>query len=288
MGGKANISSSVSEKMVTIHSVVVLFCVVVFGVINMVAGAIVLGVIMIVLGGLVCLAVRLLRDKKDRVFRGIILSQVQCLIILVMSTAKHELHSMFPLLLASMAIVAIYYNTKNLIAHWIVMDTACIAGLFFNEFFYGGQSLEFLLKGLVGINIGAFLVVYLVKCSLRFIGDAQGAKSDADKLLEQVQSQMGETEEMNKQQSEIVSKIAEISMAVNTSADKMLDIARDINEAAETQQNSISLVSEDIAAITSESSNTLAEAEQAENSSKRSTEMLNESNSEMKKYAFGL
>lgn len=68
MGGKANISSSVSEKMVTIHSAIVLFCVVVFGVINMVAGAIVLGVIMIVLGGLVCLAVRLLRDKKDRVF----------------------------------------------------------------------------------------------------------------------------------------------------------------------------------------------------------------------------
>lgn len=127
MGEKANVTSSVTEKMVTIHSVVVLFCVICFGIINMVAGSILLGIIMIVLGGLICLAVRLLRDKKDRVFRGIILSQAQCLIIIVMSIAKHELHSMFPLLLASMAIVAIYYNTKNLIAHWIVMDTACIA-----------------------------------------------------------------------------------------------------------------------------------------------------------------
>lgn len=124
--------------------------------------------------------------------------------------------------------------------------------------------------------------MYLVKCSLKFIGDAQNAKSDADKLLEQVKSQMDETEEMNKQQAEIVSKIAEISMAVNTSADQMLDIARDINTAAETQQNSISLVSEDIAAISTESGNTLAEAEQAENSAKRSTDMLNESNAEMK------
>lgn len=268
--------------MVTIHSAIVLFCVVVFGVINMVAGAILLGVIMIVLGGLICLGVRLLRDKKDRVFRGIILSQAQCLIILVMSTVKHELHSMFPLLLASMAIIAIYYNTKKLIAHWIVMDIACVAGLIFNDFFYGGQSLEFLIKGLAGMNIGAFLVVYLVKCSLKFIGNAQNAKSDADKLLEQVQSQMDETEQMNKQQSEIVSKIAEISMAVNTSADKMLEIAHDINSAADTQQNSISLVSEDIAAISSETGNTLAEAEQAESSAKRSTEMLNESNAEMK------
>lgn len=282
MGEKANVTSSVTEKMVTIHSVVVLFCVICFGIINMVAGSVLLGIIMIVLGGLICLAVRLLRDKKDRVFRGIILSQAQCLIIIVMSIAKHELHSMFPLLLASMAIVAIYYNTKNLIAHWIVMDTACIAGLFFNEFFYGGQSLEFLIKGLVGINLGSFLILYLVKCSLKFIGDAQNAKSDADKLLEQVKSQMDETEEMNKQQAEIVSKIAEISMAVNTSADQMLDIARDINTAAETQQNSISLVSEDIAAISTESGNTLAEAEQAENSAKRSTDMLNESNAEMK------
>lgn len=282
MSEKTNISSLVSEKMVTIHSAIVLFCVVVFGVINMVAGAILLGVIMIVLGGLICLGVRLLRDKKDRVFRGIILSQAQCLIILVMSTAKHELHSMFPLLLASMAIIAIYYNTKNLIAHWIVMDIACVAGLIFNDFFYSGQSLEFLIKGLAGMNIGAFLVVYLVKCSLKFIGNAQNAKSDADKLLEQVQSQMDETEQMNKQQSEIVSKIAEISMAVNTSADKMLEIAHDINSAADTQQNSISLVSEDIAAISSETGNTLAEAEQAESSAKRSTEMLNESNAEMK------
>ncbi|MGN0670795.1 MAG: methyl-accepting chemotaxis protein [Oscillospiraceae bacterium] len=282
MSEKANVTASVTEKMVTIHSVVILICVIGFGVINMVSGAILLGIIMIALGGLVCLAVRLLRDKKDRAFRGIILSQAQCIIILVMSVAKHELHAMFPLLLASMAVVAIYYHTKNLIAHWIVMDTACIAGLFFNEFFYSGQELEFLIKGIAGINVGAFLIFYLVRCSLGFIGNAQSAKSDADRLLEQVKSQMDETEEMNRQQSEIVSQIAEISMAVNTSADKMLDIARDINTAADTQQNSISLVSEDIAAISSESSNALAEAEQAENSAKRSTEMLNESNAEMK------
>lgn len=86
---------------------------------------------------------------------------------------------------------------------------------------------------------------------------------------------------MNEQQAQVVARIAEISMAVNTSADRMLDIARDINSAADSQQSSIDLVSGDIAAITAESEKSLAEAAQAEKAAKRSTELLNASNAEM-------
>lgn len=277
----ATVSTTTTEKMLTIHTFVVLFAVIGFGIINIASGALVLGILMMVLGGTVCTVVRLLRDKKDRAFRGIILSQAQCLIIVGMSVANHELHSMFPLLLASMAISAIYYNKTNLVVHWAIMNAACVAGLFANDFFYGGQNLVFLIKGIAGINLGAFLIYYLVKCSLGFIGSAQVAKSEADELLEQVQNQMEETETMNMQQAQVVSKIAEISVAVNSSADQMLDIARDINTAADIQQEAIDLVSKDIAAITEESTNALAEAEQAESSARRSTEMLGESNNEM-------
>ena len=43
---------------------------------------------------------------------------------------------MFPLMLASMTIAAVYYNQKNLIIHWVIMDAACLAGLIFRPVFY--------------------------------------------------------------------------------------------------------------------------------------------------------
>ena len=188
---------------------------------------------------------------------------------------------MFALMVVSMAIAAVYYNTKNLMSHWIIMDAASIVGLFAHDFFYGEVGTETIIKGIAGMNIGAFVIMYLVKCSIMFISNAQKATVEADSLLEQVQQQMTETEAMSEQQRHVVEQIADISSAVNSSAEKMLDIARDINTAADRQQSSIELVSGDIAAITEETRNALCEAEKAAEAASRSTKLLNENNAEM-------
>lgn len=277
----SGISASISEKMVSIHSIIILVTVVVLGIVNIVSHSVLIGILMVVAGCAACAAARLLKNKVSRVTRGTILTMAQLAIIIVMSVAKHELHAMFPLMLASMSIGAIYYSSKNLLAHWIIMDVASLAGFIFKDFFYGDVSIEVIIKGIAGLNIGAFLIMYLVKCSLRFISDAENAKSDANELLEKVQQQMNESEALEAQERVIVEQIAEISGAVNISSDKMLDIAHDINAAAESQQQSIEIISEEINTITDETENALAEAEAAAQAANKSTALMNESNTEM-------
>ena len=66
---------------------------------------------------------------------------------------------MFPLMLASMAIAAIYYNKKSLIIHWAIMDIAAVAGFFMMDALYSGADAEFVIKGIAGINIGAYIIM---------------------------------------------------------------------------------------------------------------------------------
>lgn len=281
MSNQENLSSLATGKIVTIHTLVVLGVVLGFGAINIFSGAVLFGIIIIVAGALVCGCVQLLRNKKSSTFRGMLLSQAQLLIIIVASVAKHELGQMFALMVASMAIAGIYYSKKNLITHWAVMGAATLLGLFFKEFIYGETGMDTIIKGIAGMHIGAFLIVYLVDCSVKFISDANKAKADADGLLAQVQEQMAETEAMSEQQRKVVAQIAEISSAVNSSAERMLDIAHDINDAADSQQSSIELVSKDISDITEQTQNALEEAEKAAQAASRSTELLNANNAEM-------
>ncbi len=275
------LKNSVTEKLVFIHTLIILGVVVCFGIVNIVNDAFVFGILIIVAGALVCGAVRLLKNKVDRATRGTILSIAQLIIIIVMSSLQHELGIMFALILASMAIAAIYYSMKTLYIHWGIATVVTTLGLFMNDFFYGGENLEFLIKGLAGVHIGSFLIVYLEKCSISFITNTQKAKAEADELLDRVQEQMNETEEMSRHQTKVVEEIAKISHAVNTSADKMLDIAHDINSAADDQQKSIALIAEDINTITSETQSSLLEAEKAESAAMRSSELLIQNNAEM-------
>ena len=281
MSEMTSVSSKITEKMVTIHSAVILFTIAALGIVNIVGSAVLIGILIMAVGAVACVVVRLIRNKASRTVRGTILTIAQLSLIIVMSIAKHELHGMFPLMLASMAISSIYYSRKTIIAHWAIMDVCSIAGLFLKEFCYGDASLDLIIKGLAGLNIGAFLILYLVNCSIRFISDAEKAKADADELLERVQQQMSESEALEAQERMIVQQIAEISGAVNVSSDKMLDIARDINAAAESQQQSIEIISSEIASITEETKMALDEAEAAAQAAGKSTEMLSESNAEM-------
>lgn len=271
----------VTNKMVTIHTIFVLSVCVVFGAINIATGGLAIGIAIILVGGGAVGVTLLVKNKCDNVVRGVVLSTTQLLLIIVASVLKHELHGMFPLMLASMAIAAIYFNKMNLILQWVLIDVSTIGGLLFREFCYSNASIEFLLKGILGINVCAAVVMYLIKCCLSHVERANSAKREADSLVVEVQQQIERAENLTKNQLSVVERISEISKEVNISSSKMLSVSDELRTSAEEQRDAVEKISSDITSVVEQTENSLEKSEHASQMANKSSEMLNESNREI-------
>ena len=278
-----SLQNNVTEKIVTAHTIFIVAVCVIFGVINIASSAVINGVIIMVCGLVAAGLSLLLKNKVARGTRGFMLCVIQILIIIIMSVTKHEMDDMFALMLGSLALSAIYFDKRCLYSHWAIIDVAVIGGLFLNDLCYGGAELVGLIKGIAGINIGAFLINYLVNCLLKYISEAQAAKAEADALVKTVQAHTEETEKLAAQQRKVVEDIATIAQTLTASGEKMNSIAASITTAADTQQTAIVGISEDIGVITAETANSLQAAEKASESAAQSTRLMNESNTEMQK-----
>lgn len=272
----------ITEKMINIHMIIIFGVCLAFGVVNLVSGAAVIGIATLLMGIAVPVALFCIKKKVSLTLCGTILSQAQLITIILISTAKHELHCMFPLILASMSIAAVYYSQKNLIIHWVIMDTACLAGLLFRPVFYEGADMGFLLKGILGINIGAALICYLIKCILGFIESSRLSHEETERLLVQVNEQMNSTEKLMANQNSVVAQIADISEKLNGSASLMEQISSALNSAADDQHSIVEDIASDIESITCEAEKSIGESEKASEAAKSSTDMLLENNSEVK------
>ena len=279
---KVDMTKTITEKMVKLHVLFVFTAGVVFGAMNMMSGDIAVGAI--IMGVVVAAAAitLLTKDKIKRVNRGLILSMTQLTLIVVASVVKHEVHGMFPLMIASMVVSGIYFHKPTLIVHWVGMDAVALIGLALRDMFYAGQEYDFLIKGILGINVGAFMLIYLVKVCITNLGTSQAARAEADKLVEQVKAKMEETSAMAEQQKDVVARIATISSTVRTSSDQMLDIASQISSSAEEELANIDEISKEVNDMAAQTQESLAESERAAKAAEESTRLLNESNEEVK------
>ncbi len=282
MDTKSKLDQLVTEKMVLIHAVAVISVCGIFGIINCITKNVVVGIIIIAAGVATFLTAFLMKKKTTPTARGILLSQVQLLIIIIMSVVKHELHTMFPLLLASMTMAAIYYNIKSLIVHWAIMNVVSVAGFIFRDFFYIGGDIVSIIKGIAGINIGAFLLIYLVKCNLKNIKETQAANDETEQLLEKVKHQVEESDRLMEQQGEVVTKIAEISSSVNSSSGKMRDISSQLTASSSEQQAAVEGISEEIRRIIGQTEESLNESTEAEKAARSCAKLLSENYDAMK------
>lgn len=271
----------VTNKMVTIHTIFVLSVCVVFGAINVATGGWAIGIAIVLVGGGAVGVTLLIKNKYDNVVRGVVLSTTQLLLIIVASVLKHELHGMFPLMLASMAVAAIYFNKNILILQWVLIDISTIGGFLFRETCYGDASVEFLLKGILGINVCAAIIIYLVKCSLSHVEKAVAAKNEANSLIVQVQQQIERAEELSKSQLSVVEKISVISKEVNVSSGNMLSVSDELRASAEEQSNAIEKISGDISSIVEQTEDSLEKSALASQMAAKSSDLLNESNREI-------
>lgn len=281
---KANTEGvAISPKIVNMHIIFVFIVCLGFGILNVFTGNSLIGILTISIGTAISIFSFFAKNKLGSKTMGFILSIFQLIMILVMSVAKHEMNDMFPLMLASLVISAVYFNKACIITHWVIMDLVSVIGFIFNDFFYGGESLATLIKGFAGINVGAVILMYLVKCCMGFIDNANRAKNEADALLETVQEQMNETEKLAEQQSSVVEQIAVVSATLTSSGEQMRSVSDAIKLAADKQQCAIEEISCEITEITDETHDSLEAAKNASSAASNSTVLLNDSNEEMKK-----
>ena len=277
-----DLSHTVTEKMVMLHVLFVSVAGVVFGAMNIFSDDIIVGAVIIAVVLIASALTLLTKNSMKRINRGFILSMTQLMLIIIASVVKHEVHGMFPLMLASMVVSSIYFHKPIMIAHWIGMDAVILTGLAFMDFFYAGQDYIFVIKGILGVNVGAFMLLYLVKVCVTNLGSSQAARAEADKLLDQVRKQMDETSAMAEQQKDVVARIAAVSSTVRTSSDQMLDIAAQINSSAEEEMANIVEISKEINEMAAQTEESLEASEKAAEVAGESTRLLNESNAQVK------
>lgn len=278
-----NLENRITETMITVHLVAIALTCLAFGVINCTVGWVKPGIVIIISGVVVTSAVKLLKNKLSMIQRGIILTGLQLLLIMVMSVMKHEYHNMFPLMLACLVVTSIYFNRRMVTYQWIFIDAVSVAGLFFREMFYSDATLEVIFKGFLGLNIGAVLLAYVIDCSTQFMQSSHDSQVTAEDLLTKVNAEMDKTGRLMEHQTSVVNKIEHISANLNSSASFMEQISTTLSAGAQEQESTISEISTDIANIVDDVKEGLDEAEKASRSAIESTEKLHDNNDEVKR-----
>ena len=139
------------------------------------------------------------------------------------------MQDMYALMLGSMIVSAIYYNIKSLYTHWIIMDVVSILGLVFKEFVYGDALVSSLIKGIGGINVGAFITIYLIKYSIKTIYEVKEAQEQSEKLMMEVQTRINESDMLTEQQTKVVSEVASISNDLINTGTQMHMVSEKLN-----------------------------------------------------------
>ena len=272
----------INEKLVRQHALLILPVCVIFGIINLIGGKTLVGLLTVTAGIIVTVVPLFVMKNASIVARGTFLTQATVIIIAMLSALNGELHSMFALFAANVAIGSVYYNLKNIHITWILTDVIIIGAFLLKDFVYVGAETFFLIKGIVGVNIGAFLVRLLVKNSIASITDAVNAAERADSLVVQVQTQMDEGHALTEKQNSTMQQVSDIAAVLEGSTNSMLDISSRLTAASEEQASTVSDIHANIERFAQNTQECLTAAESASRAAGESMDMLNQSNENMK------
>ena len=271
----------VTEKTIRIHALLVPCVCILFGLISLVRKAYLMGACTIGMGLLIPLVALVFMKNSSAIARGTFLTQAATIVIVVLSAAQGELHSMFALLAGNIAIGSIYYDLRNIRIAWALSDVILIAACFFSDIFYVGTNLGLIIKGILGLNVAATMVQFLLKDCITSIQEAKEATERADTLLEQVQVQMDETRVMSQKQQQIVTQVADVAKHLEESSGGMLDISSRLTAATEEQASTIAEIHESIEKFVTQTEQCFATSEEAAASATRSVDMLTENTQTM-------
>lgn len=275
--------AKLTEKTVKLHSVAILCVCVLFGALNILRGNFLVGGIILGFGVLVVLMALVVAKKQPIGARGILLTQATILIIAIASASNGELHAMFALMVGNIAIGSIYYSPRNIRIAWILSDIVLIVGLLLQDVFYVGAGIDLIIKGILGVNVGAVMISLLVKECIKNVNAAEEKTAQVDELLTQVRGQMAEGEKLTARQTQVMQEVSTVAGHLDVSSTAMHDIAQNLTTISETQADTISEIQTSIDNFASSTQECFSVAEKASDAAVRSAQMLSENAENMEK-----
>lgn len=268
--------AKLTDKLVKMHSIAVLVVCVLFGALNLMRGNYGVGAMIVVFGVVVSLICLVFGKKVSIGARGILLTQATVLVIGIASAANGELHAMFALMVGNIAIGSIYYSPRNIRMAWIMSDIVTIGGLFLKDSVYTGASIDLIMKGILGINVGAVMISMLVKECIKSINAAEEKTQQVDELLTQVRAQMEEGEALSAKQTQVMDEVSAVAGHLDVSSISMRDIAQHLTSVSSAQAETISGIQTSIDNFAQSTRECFSVAEKASDAAMRSAKMLSE------------
>ena len=275
---QTRLSPSLPKK----HSILITVVCILFGVLNALRGGIAVGASIVMFGVAVFVVTRLMKNKPIGM-QGIFLNLSTTIIIVILASVNSELHAMFALLVANIAIGGIYYSSRNIKMNWVLTDVLLIAALLMRDTLYAGASTDLILKGLLGVNIGAVMVHILLNEVVVGINTADEKTRQVDELLEQVRGQMAQSEALSARQAKIMQEVAVVANHLDGSSSSMRDIASNLTGAAEGQAQVIGEIQDNIDQFAQSTADCLTVSIKASESAMRSAKVLDENAENMEK-----
>lgn len=275
--------SKIPDKHVKTQMLAIFIVCMVFGVLNLVQGTVVTGICTAIMGIFVPFIVLIPLKKATNLTKGIFLTQATAVVIAVLSGTKGELHTMFAVMAANIAIGCIYNNVKNVTITWILTDVLAIGALLLKDKAYAGAETNYIINGILGINVAAFVLRILMKSTVSLLEKTEKSAEETKGLLGQIQQKMDESTALTERQQDIMNKVSSISSSLNESTTSMLDISSRLTAASEEQASTVADIVSSVESFADESERCLDEAELAAKAAAESAEKLNESNSNMQR-----
>ena len=269
------VSGKATQKTITVHSFVVLAVCILLGTLSLLKGSYLIGGGSIALGILVPIISLGVMRKASINAKGIFLTQITIVAIIILAGGSSTLYSMVTILLANISIASIYYDPKNIRISWIFTDIVLVVSFFFREQIYGvGADLITVIKGIIGVNIGAFMIHLLMQNSIALVLQEREEAERVDALLAQVSAQMAETKSLAAKQSDIMHDVASSAQHLDSSSNSMLEISTRLTAASEEQAGTISDIYASVEQFAASTEDCHSVAVKAAQAALQSSEML--------------
>ncbi len=138
--------SKINDKIVKIHMLAIFIVCVIFCILNLVTGTVLTGILTAVMGVIVPFVVLVPIKNTDNVTKGTFLTQATAVVIAVLSGTKGELHTMYAVLAANLAIGCLYNNVKNINIAWVLTDVLVLGALLGKDMFYVGAETNIIMS----------------------------------------------------------------------------------------------------------------------------------------------
>lgn len=280
MNGKM-VAKEIPDKIVKIHTIAMSVVCLLFGILSLIKGNYPIAGITLGVGVVILLVSLVFMKGIPNITRGVFLTQSAIIIVLVLSAG--QLHSLFTLLAANIAIGCIYYSLKNIQIAWILTDVVMLGALIFKDMFYTNADLNFIVKGILGINVAAAMIRLLLKDSISHIDMAEEKTARAEELTGKVQVQIEHSNSLIAKQNQTVHQVSDIAENLSAKTSSMLEISDRLSATVQEQSGAVNEIHESIARFLQDAKQSYDVAESTAEIAVTSVTMLEQNDEIMRK-----